>query len=164
MKTRIRFQLSKGESKKYWMEKITLQLWQFFKKQEIEGKIGAEYAVKKEELEAVVAKFLDRHNLISPTDKENIILYKIYLERLTAGIIINHLTDRDDENLMFYPGLLNLPGEGYFVARNHEEVDTVNRIKQSVIHGMEKNLEGRIIEAHHKADLLEGGKNREYIN
>jgi len=172
MKTHIKFNLKKGETRERICDEIARHMWQFFRMRDIDGKIGEENTVTNDELRVEVAKLINKKRWIKTEDKLNIDRYQLFIERVTRHAI-NKLIKPTKSNTLFYPGLLNNPFVGYFIAKEYDEIEDVRKEKQFHIEGCIHNLEHRTIAANKyvkllksgrkidSKDLLDNGKNRE---
>jgi len=154
MKTHIKFNLRKGETKAGVCDAIARHLWQFFRLREIDGKTGIENTVINDDIRIEVATLIDKKKWIKYEDKQNIDRYQLFIERQTR-LAINKLIKPVKSNTLFYAGLLNNPYVGYFIAKTSEEIETVRKNKQYHIDGCINNLEIRTIEARSHIELLE---------
>jgi len=172
MKTKIRWNLRKGETRTSICEKITRHMWQYFRMLEMDGKIGIENTVSNDDLRTEVAKLINEKNWVTPSERcKNIDRYQLFIERQTRQSI-NKLISPTKGNMFFIPGLLNNPFHGYFIASNDIEIEEIRNDKQYHIEGCIHNLKHRTLEAteyiktlppHIKEKLIDSGENREII-
>ena len=157
MKTHIKFNLKKGETKKRICDEIARHMWQFFRMREMDGKIGEKNTVTNDELRVEVARLINKKKWIKTSDRLNIDRYQLFIERQTRQAI-NKLISPVKSNTLFYPGLLNNPFVGYFIVENKNEVEVVRKEKQFHIDGCIHNLEHRTFEAQNHVKLLTSGE------
>jgi len=157
MKTYIKFNLAKGESKKRCCWEIAQYLWKYFRLKEIDGKLGIENVVTTDEIRHKIGLFIDKNGWVKNSDKLNIDRYLLFIERVTR-YAISKLIDPAEENTLFYPGLLNEFAVGYFIARDKGEVEMVRKGKQNLIDGFETNLKHRTLEANKHVESLKSGE------
>lgn len=172
MKTHIKWNLKKGETRSIICDSIARHLWQFFRMREMDGKIGIENTATNDELRTEVAKLINKKKWIKTEDRiNNVDRYQLFIERQTRQAI-NKLIDPSKGNTLFMPGLLNNPFVGYFIACDDTEIQTVHKDKRYHIDGCLHNLEHRTHEArtyveklpaHIKEKLIDDGKNREIV-
>lgn len=165
MKTYIKFKLGEGETKGRICDSIARHMWQFFRLRDIDGKIGEDHTVTNDDLRVEVAKLINKKRWIREKDRLNIDRYQLFIERQTRQAI-NKLISPVKSNTLFYPGLLNNPFVGYFIAGNQKEVEDVRKEKQLHIDGCSHNLEHRTVAAikyvkqlpEHQKDLIGDGQ------
>jgi len=158
MKTYIKLNLKKGETKTSVCDNIARHLWQYFRLREMDGKIGEEHTVSLDELRKEIGLYIDKHNLIKSEERMNIDRYQLFIDRQMRQAI-NKLINPSKGNTLFLPGLLNNPFVGYFIAGTKEEIDMVHQEKQNHIDGCTFNLDSRTHEAMKHVDYLTSGEN-----
>lgn len=156
MKTHIKFKLDKGNTRMRICDDIARHMWQYFRMKEIDGKIGEDNTITNDELRREVGTLINKKRWIRAEDKLNIDRYQLFIERQTRQAI-NKLIKPIKSNTLFYPGLLNNPFVGYFIAENKKEVEEIRKEKQYNIDGCIHNLEHRIHEANKHVELLKTG-------
>jgi hypothetical protein len=162
MKTYIKFNLQKGQTRESVCEDIARHMWQFVRLREIDGKIGEENTMTLDVLRTEIAKYINKKNYVTIKDRMNIDRYQMFIERQMRQSI-NKLITPSKENTFFYPGFLNNPFVGYFIAANKKEVRMVHDEKQNHIDGCTHNLESRTHEANKHVDFLESGEERKQL-
>jgi hypothetical protein len=162
MKTKIILQKPKGMRKKDCYDQLTNYMWNLFRVRVFDGQIGKDNIFSLDEIRQEVSRFLDKKRWILKEDKLNIDRYQLYIER-TTDYVMHKLTSPNTGNTYFFRGLLNEPGNGYFIAISHEETQENKKIKQEHIDGCQTALDHRIIEADRNVEMLTSGKKPEQL-
>lgn len=157
MKTYIKFKLKKGETKSGVCDEIARHMWKYFRLREIDGKTGMDETVTNDELRQEVAKLIQKKGWIKSEDRMNLDRYMLFIERQTRQAI-NKLISPIKSNTLFYPGLLNNPFVGYFIASTINEITLIEKEKKYHIDGCIHNLNSRTVAANERIKLLQGNK------
>jgi len=164
MKLGIKFKLHDGEHLHRCFELIAIDVWKLFRNMDGEKDFGKENIVPLEKIRNIVRTVIEKNEWVSIKDKKNP-LYELWIEQKSSYIMGNFIMHPGKNNPFFYKTVLNLPGEGYILANDHETVEEINRIKKGVIKGMRITLEHRIHDANERIEerLLPNRKKPEQL-